>query len=124
MASRHNLRPAIYIGDELRVMGRPVTQEFLKWLSRLCRGTVEEKLRWMFRLYDINNDGRITRGEMSSVFISIYALLGGVSLTMLQEDSVVSSRVEQVFQVSSEQPPHRNGIHRVFTAEWGDCVAE
>ncbi|XP_043226548.1 Kv channel-interacting protein 1-like [Amphibalanus amphitrite] len=73
-------------------------EEFLKWLSRLCRGTVEEKLRWMFRLYDINNDGRITRGEMTSVFISIYALLGGVSLTMLQEDSVVSSKVDQAFQ--------------------------
>ncbi|KAF0301965.1 Kv channel-interacting protein 4 [Amphibalanus amphitrite] len=73
-------------------------QEFLKWLSRLCRGTAEEKLRWMFRLYDINNDGRITRGEMTSVFISIYALLGGVSLSLLQEDSAVAGRVDQVFQ--------------------------
>ena len=76
---------------------------FLKWLSRLCRGTVEEKLRWMFRLYDINNDGRITRGEMTSVFISIYALLGGVTLAMLQEDSVVSNKVDHVFQVSCSQ---------------------
>ncbi|XP_043209242.1 Kv channel-interacting protein 1-like isoform X1 [Amphibalanus amphitrite] len=73
-------------------------EEFLKWLSRLCRGTAEEKLRWMFRLYDINNDGRITRGEMTSVFISIYALLGGVSLSLLQEDSAVAGRVDQVFQ--------------------------
>ncbi|XP_037090444.1 Kv channel-interacting protein 1-like [Pollicipes pollicipes] len=82
-------------------------EEFLKWLSRLCRGTVEEKLRWMFRLYDINNDGRITRGEMTSVFISIYALLGGVTLGMLQDDSVVSTKVDHVFQ---RMDTNRDGV--------------
>ncbi|XP_037088752.1 Kv channel-interacting protein 4-like [Pollicipes pollicipes] len=82
-------------------------EEFLKWLSRLCRGTVEEKLRWMFRLYDINNDGRITRGEMTSVFISIYALLGGVTLGMLQDDSVVSTKVDDVFQ---RMDTNRDGV--------------
>lgn len=30
------------------------TQEFVQSLSTLLRGTMEEKLRWAFSLYDIN----------------------------------------------------------------------
>ena len=36
-------------------------QDYVVTLSVLCRGTVDEKLRWIFRLYDINSDGQVTR---------------------------------------------------------------
>lgn len=36
-------------------------QDFIKGLSILLRGTVQEKLNWAFNLYDINKDGYITK---------------------------------------------------------------
>lgn len=37
-------------------------------------GTPKEKLRWTFKLYDINGDGRITRDEMMDIIYSVYSL--------------------------------------------------
>lgn len=37
------------------------SQEFAVGLSVLLRGTVHEKLKWAFNLYDINKDGCITK---------------------------------------------------------------
>lgn len=51
-------------------------QEFVQNLSTLLRGTMEEKLRWTFQLYDINGDGFITREEMTDIAIAIYELMG------------------------------------------------
>lgn len=45
-------------------------------LSILSRGSVEEKLRWTFSLYDINRDGLITREEMTEIVTAIYELAG------------------------------------------------
>lgn len=36
-------------------------QDFVVGLSILLRGTVHEKLKWAFNLYDINKDGYITK---------------------------------------------------------------
>ncbi len=42
-------------------------QDFLQSLSQASRGTIQEKLRWIFGLYDLNGDGYITKAEMTSV---------------------------------------------------------
>lgn len=39
----------------------PSFQDFVVGLSILLRGTVQEKLKWAFNLYDINKDGYITK---------------------------------------------------------------
>uniref|UniRef100_A0A4W2CXU1 EF-hand domain-containing protein n=1 Tax=Bos indicus x Bos taurus TaxID=30522 RepID=A0A4W2CXU1_BOBOX len=39
-------------------------EDFVVGLSILLRGTVHEKLKWAFNLYDINKDGYITKEEM------------------------------------------------------------
>lgn len=39
----------------------PFPQDFVVGLSILLRGTVQEKLKWAFNLYDINKDGYITK---------------------------------------------------------------
>lgn len=36
-------------------------KQFLVTLSTVMRGTVEEKIRWMFQFYDLNKDGIITK---------------------------------------------------------------
>uniref|UniRef100_A0A1I8BSI2 EF-hand domain-containing protein n=1 Tax=Meloidogyne hapla TaxID=6305 RepID=A0A1I8BSI2_MELHA len=50
--------------------------EFVRALSITSRGTLEEKLGWAFKLYDIDRDGFIKRNEMELIVGSIYKMLG------------------------------------------------
>lgn len=45
-------------------------------LSTLLRGSIYEKLRWTFKLYDINGDGCITRAELAEIVVAIHELMG------------------------------------------------
>lgn len=69
-------------------------------LSVLSRGSIDEKLRWTFNLYDINGDGYISREEMKDVVTAIYELMGSCAEPFLEE-GVVNDRVDRLFQVSS-----------------------
>ncbi|XP_011642241.1 Kv channel-interacting protein 1-like [Pogonomyrmex barbatus] len=51
-------------------------QDLLVTLSTLLRGSIYEKLRWTFKLYDINGDGCITRGELGEVVTAVHELMG------------------------------------------------
>jgi len=53
-----------------------VYQDLLVTLSTLLRGSVYERLRWTFKLYDLNGDGRISRGELSEIILAIHELMG------------------------------------------------
>lgn len=46
-------------------------QDFVIGLSVLLRGSVTEKLRWAFNLYDINKDGYITKEARSAKNVSV-----------------------------------------------------
>ncbi|XP_037663651.1 calsenilin isoform X4 [Choloepus didactylus] len=72
-------------------------EDFVVGLSILLRGTVHEKLRWAFNLYDINKDGFITKEEMLAVVKSIYDLMGRRTCPMLREDTPLE-HVERFFQ--------------------------
>lgn len=63
-------------------------------LSSLLRGSVDEKLQWTFRLYDINRDGFITKDEVHDIVKSIYSLLGNSS----HSQCVISQHANQTFQ--------------------------
>lgn len=59
----------LFLGSPPRQLGGPLPpphppcppQDFVVGLSILLRGTVHEKLKWAFNLYDINKDGYITK---------------------------------------------------------------
>lgn len=76
-------------------------QHFVQGLSILSRGSVEEKLRWTFSLYDINGDGYITRDEMTDIVTAIYELMGRMPDEYGEEEKI-KVRVETIFQVSFE----------------------
>ncbi|XGW11048.1 hypothetical protein V3C99_012501 [Haemonchus contortus] len=51
-------------------------QEFVRALSILCRGTMDEKLDWLYKLYDPKDKGEITWHRLFYVITSMDDLMG------------------------------------------------
>ena len=65
-------------------------------LSTLLRGSIYEKLRWTFKLYDINGDGCITRGELGEVISAIHELMGRKHPA--EEEKKAREQLDRVFE--------------------------
>ncbi|GFT56739.1 calsenilin [Nephila pilipes] len=65
----------------------------------LTRGPTEDKLRWTFRLYDIDGDGRIERREIREIIASIYLMLGKHTEPSVEHDTS-AQHADKVFEVS------------------------
>lgn len=74
-----------------------ILQDFVTGLSILSRGSMDEKLRWTFSLYDINGDGCITRDEMTDIVTAVYELLGKFSVHSNPDG--IRAKVDRLFQV-------------------------
>lgn len=75
-------------------------QDFVVGLSILSRGSLDEKLRWTFSLYDINGDGCITREEMTDIVTAVYELMGKFADPNLNANHEgVRQKVDKMFQV-------------------------
>jgi serine/threonine-protein phosphatase 2B regulatory subunit len=61
--------------------------EFITGLSTFYSGTQEQKLRFIFRVYDVNNDGYISNGELFTVL----KMIVGSNLTETQLQQVVDT---------------------------------
>lgn len=68
-------------------------------LWTLSRGSVDDKLRWAFTLYDLDGDGQICRDEMTRVVTAIYELMGKFAEPWLKDGTTVAAHVDLVFQV-------------------------
>lgn len=64
----------------------------------MSRGSREEKLQWVFGLYDLNGDGAISKKEMTDVVTSIYEMLGNSTLPVVDDKSAVE-HVDKIFNV-------------------------
>jgi Ca2+-binding EF-hand superfamily protein len=49
-------------------------QELVLGVSSLSRGSVSDKLRWVFTLYDADGDGAISRQELRDVVSAVHRL--------------------------------------------------
>ena len=50
-------------------------KEFLLALDICSNGTAEKKLKWAYKLYDVDGDGVINREEMTKIVQSIYEMM-------------------------------------------------
>ncbi|KPJ03860.1 Calsenilin [Papilio xuthus] len=73
-------------------------EEFLETLSRVARGSVQEKLSWVFALYDVDGDGRISRAEMLAVVQAVYELLGRAAVPPVSQTSA-KDHVDRIFHL-------------------------
>ncbi|CAM4786943.1 unnamed protein product [Rotaria magnacalcarata] len=51
-------------------------EDYIQALSILVRGDIKEKLQWVFRFYDISDNGKLTKQTIETILRSIYDLLG------------------------------------------------
>jgi len=70
-------------------------EEFIRALSITSRGNLDEKLCWAFKLYDVDNDGYITRNEMYNIVDAIYQMVGQQAGD--DDDGTPEKRVEKIF---------------------------
>lgn len=73
-----------------------ILQDLLVTLSTLLRGSIYEKLRWTFKLYDINGDGCITRGELGEVVTAVHELMG--KRHHAEEERKAREQLDRVFK--------------------------
>lgn len=81
-------------------------EDFVIGLSVLLRGSVTDKLRWAFNLYDINKDGYITKEEMLAIMTSIYDMMGRYTSPSVHDDDPFE-HVEKFFQ---KMDRNRDGV--------------
>ncbi|UJR31406.1 hypothetical protein I4U23_018899 [Adineta vaga] len=51
-------------------------EDYVQTLSILIRGSMKERLQWIFRFYDISDDGKLTKQTFETIIRSLYNLLG------------------------------------------------
>ncbi|XP_015187574.1 Kv channel-interacting protein 1-like isoform X1 [Polistes fuscatus] len=80
--------------------GKISFEEFLTILSKVSRGSVEEKLQWVFGLYDLDGDGLIRKEEMLDVVGSIYEMLGRYTQPQIVEPHLAArEHVDRIFHL-------------------------
>ena len=77
-------------------------REFVCSLSITSRGSLEEKLQWAFKVYDIDEDGFITRKEMLEIVKAIFKMSRQNSLshhlTVSEDASTPEQRVDDIIK--------------------------
>lgn len=73
-----NNKFSVYLFKTINISGTKTVDfnEFLIAYSILRKGSVFEKLRWIFRLYDLDSDGVVGKDEMVKVVTAFLDMIG------------------------------------------------
>lgn len=63
--------------DDLRIdnLVQLFIQSLLVWLTRLRNGTYEDKIRWIFKLYDLDGKGHVTQADIKTMIVAVHQLM-------------------------------------------------
>ncbi|XP_061192043.1 neurocalcin homolog [Saccostrea echinata] len=89
--ARHVFR-AFDVNDD----GHVDFREFICGFSATLRGTVEQKLKWAFKIYDADKNGFISKSEMKDIISAIHRIAG--TMTDTGNEQSIQQKIEQVFQ--------------------------
>ena len=84
--------------------------EFVTSLSVTTRGSIEEKLKWAFQIYDIDGNGYITQSELFSILKSVEKMAG-----VLNDNSFSKSRVVSIFNLMDKNHDDRLSLEEFLT---------
>jgi len=56
------------------------------------RSTFNQKLRWMFSLYDANNDGKVTKDEMMEI------MQVNIKIAQCKDDNLSADKLQNVIK--------------------------
>ena len=77
-------------------------REFVISISITSRGTIEQKLQWAFKVYDIDEDGYITRKEMLEIVKAIFKMSRhnslSNSLSVSEDVATPEERVDDIIK--------------------------
>ncbi|XP_011161582.1 Kv channel-interacting protein 2 isoform X2 [Solenopsis invicta] len=77
--------------------------DLLGTMTSIVNGNVDQKLSWIFRFYDLNGDGCITREEMLVIVSAIYDMVQNAQTIQ----SVINKQVDRFFE---KMDADRDGI--------------
>lgn len=86
----------VFKAFDVNCNGAITFRDLLVTLSTLLRGSVYERLRWTFKLYDLNGDGCISRGELGEVISAVHELMGRNHHEL--DDKKARDQVDRVFK--------------------------
>ena len=72
-------------------------REFMLVLGVMSNGRVEQKLQLSFALYDLDEDGYITRQEMLEILTAAYKMIGPAMPPLPLDESTPEKRTDKLF---------------------------
>ena len=77
-------------------------KEFICSLSITSRGSLEDKLDWAFKIYDVDGDGYVTKSEMEDIIRSVYKMYKTSLLRQKETPEQSTARIFHKFDANSD----------------------